>query len=73
MTGLSQVVTAEIRAEMARQRLSHKALAERLGWDQSQVTRRLNGHTKLSFDDVVAIADALDISIVQLAWPKQIA
>jgi transcriptional regulator with XRE-family HTH domain len=70
MTELSQTVTQEIRAEMARQRLSQKALAERLGWGQPTLSRRLNGQIALTFDDADAIAGALGVSLVQLAWPR---
>ena len=71
MTELSQTATQEIRAEMARHRVSQHALAEQLGWTQGYLQRRLSGAVPLSLDDVVAIAAALDISATQLVWPRQ--
>lgn len=44
-------VAAEVRAELARQNVSHRQAAEWLGMSQSQITRRLNG--KIAFDTVV--------------------
>ena len=73
MTGLSQTVTQEIRAEMARQRLSQRELAGRLGWKQPYLSKRLTGGVALTFDDAEAIAVALGVSMVQLAWPSRIA
>lgn len=71
MTGLSRTATEEIRAEMARQRISQHTLAEQLGWTQGYLSRRLTGEVSLSLDDVDAIAAALGISTVQLVWPRE--
>lgn len=69
MTGSSQTVTREIRAEMARQRLTQRELAERLGSQQSWLSRRLTGGVALTLDDAELIAEALGVSLVQLVWP----
>lgn len=71
MTGLSQTVTQEIRAEMTRQRLTQQALAEQLGWSQPYLSRRLSGQVALTFDDADEISVALGVSLLQLVWPKR--
>lgn len=71
MTRLSQVVTEEIRAQMARKRVSQHALANRLGWTQAYLSRRLTGDVSLSFDDAEVIAAELDTSVFQLVRPRQ--
>ena len=57
---LSESVASEIRAELARQRITQSTLAERLGEAQTWVSRRVNpGSTRrqpLSLDDLVRIA-----------------
>lgn len=63
-------VAAEVRAEMFRQGLSQQALADRLGWPQPRLSRRIaDGKTALIPLDVVeleAIAAALGIPSSQL-------
>jgi transcriptional regulator with XRE-family HTH domain len=71
MTGLSQTITQEIRAEMARQRLSQHALAERLGWTQGYLNRRLTADVSMSIEDLEAIARGLGIPLLQVVWPGQ--
>lgn len=63
------LVAGEIRAELARQRITHSALAERLGVSRAYLSRRLNGDTPLSIPDVAAIAQILNVSIAQLTHP----
>ena len=66
MTGLTQLVTEEIRVEMTRQRLSQRELAERLGWTQGFLSRRLTGVTPMSLDEADRIAWALGISLLEV-------
>lgn len=70
-SGLSAdaLVAAEIRAELARQRITNGALAEKLGVSRAYLSRRLNGDTPLSIPDVAAIAEVLGIPISQLTKP----
>jgi len=60
----------EIRAEMARQHISQRELAERLSWTQTYLWRRLAGRTPISLDDIELIAAALGSSILQLCWHR---
>lgn len=68
-TDADLTVAAEIRAELARQRITHAALAEQLGVSRVYVTRRLNGETPLSVGDVARIADLLGVALAQLTAP----
>lgn len=66
MTRLSQTVTEEIRAEMARQRLSQRELADRLEWTQGYLSRRLTGDVPLTLDDADRITRCLGISLIEV-------
>ena len=56
-------VSAEIRAEMARQRISQLELARRLGWSRAAVSRRLSGGTGWSIDEVDKVAGVLGLTL----------
>lgn len=59
-------VAAEVRAEMARQEISQQALADRLGWQQSRLSRRLTGgKTAVPFTvaELGAVAAALGVPV----------
>ena len=62
-------VSAEIRAEMARQRLSQKELARRLGWSRAALSRRLTGGTSWSIDEADKIAELLGVRLRELVGP----
>lgn len=63
-TRLTQRVSAEIRAELARQQMSQRRLAELLGMDPAMVSRRLIG-TNYSFTttDLDRIAELLGVPV----------
>lgn len=63
-------VATQIRVELARQNLNQTSLARKLGQRPQWVQRRLSGETKVTVDDLAAIADALDISVVALLPDK---
>ena len=54
-------MAAEIRAELARRRLSARAAAARLGWTQAYLSRRLNGDVPFDVEDIEALADLLGV------------
>lgn len=61
-------IAAEVRAEMARQGISQQALADRLGWLQNRLSRRLtDGKTAVPFTvaELTAVAAALGVSMSQ--------
>lgn len=59
-------VLAEIRAEMARQRVTQDSLAGKLRWHQVTLSRRLRGVTHITVEEVQAIAGALQVPAEQL-------
>lgn len=63
---LSVRVAEEIRAMLARRRITGRALARQLKVSSPWVSDRLTGHTKISLDDLQRIADALEVGIVDL-------
>lgn len=65
----TESVAAEIRAEMARKRLTIDALAERLKMPRSSVNRRIQGEQLLTVEDITALAAALDVPTSQFLAP----
>jgi transcriptional regulator with XRE-family HTH domain len=63
---LNKRVAQEIRAEMARQRVSQTALAEVLGRNQTYVSYRLTCKKPLTLDEVEEIAEVLRIRVDRL-------
>lgn len=61
MIDIADVTAGEIRAEMARQRLSQMDLAQRLGISQAKLSRALNGKVPLTLDFIQSVADALGV------------
>ena len=61
-----QLVLNEIRAEMARQRVSQRELAGKIGRAQEWVSRRLTGNVSLTLEELVQITDALGIPAARL-------
>lgn len=63
-----------IKAEMARRGVLQRDVAIALGIDQAGVSNRLTGKSKLSADELVAIAQLLDVSVsVLVGEPAQAA
>ncbi len=58
---LSEATAAEVRAQLARKRISAAELGRRLGWTQSYTARRVDGRQPLDMDDLEQIADFLEI------------
>jgi len=61
-------VCAEVRAEIARQRVSQKSIAAALGITEGQLSLRLTGQVELKVGELDAIARALK-KPVNLFWP----
>ena len=66
---LHQLVSEEVRAWMARRRVSGEALAEKLGTSGTFVSRRLLGKTAFDLNDIEAIAAALGVDPHELLAP----
>lgn len=61
---MAPTVSDNIRAEMARQRMSSQGqLGERIGMSQRAVSRRLAGETEWSALEVLAVARALGVEV----------
>lgn len=60
-TPLREMVAAEVRAEIARQRRTARSVALQLGWTAPYISRRLSGHTPFTLDDLDAISAALGV------------
>jgi transcriptional regulator with XRE-family HTH domain len=57
----NQRVAANLRAEVARQRISQTTLGERLGLSQAGVSRRLLGQVPIAVDELAAFAEVLGV------------
>jgi transcriptional regulator with XRE-family HTH domain len=62
----NDLVSDEVRAEMARQRVSQHKLAAACGWTQAYLARRLTGRVTFSTDDLETIALALGVPLAQI-------
>ena len=58
-----EIVAAEVRAEMARQRISGRQAARRLGWTQPYLSRRLTGDIPFDVADLADLADLLGVQV----------
>jgi len=63
---LSERVTEEVRAVLARRRVSATELARRMGVTQSYLARRMTGVQPLDLNDLDKIALALEIEAIDL-------
>jgi transcriptional regulator with XRE-family HTH domain len=61
----SEHVAAEVRAEVARQRISQQVLAEKLAMSEGQVSFRLNGHVEFKVSELLAIAEVLGVPVTR--------
>lgn len=62
----SERVASSVRAECARQRISQRDIAKKLGVSHTAVNRRMAGTVPFDVDELAAIADLLDLSICDL-------
>lgn len=62
----AEYVAAEVRAELGRQGHTSKWLAEQTGRSEVWASRHLRNAAEWSVDDLMDIADALDIPATQL-------
>lgn len=63
---LQTAVAQGLRAEAARQNISRRQLAERMGRSHNWVSRKFNGTTPITVDDLQELADALNVPVVSL-------
>lgn len=63
---MREKVAEEVRALLARHRLSASELARRLGMTQRYISRRLTGETAFDVDDLERIAGILNVEVSDL-------
>lgn len=73
MASQTQLVAANIRAEMARKRIAQKTVAEELGITQQSVSLRLNGRVPIDVDELAVFARLLDVPMSALLEPVAVA
>lgn len=57
------VVAAEVRAHLARKRISGRQAAFALGWKQPYISRRLSGDIPFDVNDLAALAELLEVPV----------
>lgn len=62
----NEAVGREVRSWLGRLGLSQTRLAQVLGYTQPQVSRRLRGSQSFRFDELLVIADFMDITLGEL-------
>lgn len=65
-SGLREAVAEVIRVEMARRRMSQRALADATGLSQSYIGRRLVSDKPFTTDDLAKVAAALGMPVAAL-------
>lgn len=63
---INEAVAAEVRAAMARRRVTQAQLAAALGITQGPMSRRLSGHTPFDIVELVRIAELLEADLSNL-------
>jgi transcriptional regulator with XRE-family HTH domain len=66
-------VATEIRAAMARKRVTQTALAALIGMPVYSLARRLSNQAPLTVDELAAIAAALDVPVADLLPAETVA
>lgn len=62
---LNTYAVDEVRAELGRQRVSQRSLAERMGLSQAQISERMCGNVPFRLPELEAVADALGVPVSQ--------
>lgn len=62
---IQEAVADEVRAELARQRLSGVRAARALGWTQNYIARRMIGAVAFDAADLVELSQLLDVPVAK--------
>lgn len=57
---------ANVRAEVARRRIPQRVIADHLGLNQQQVSRRLNGDVEFTVSELQGVATLLGVAVADL-------
>lgn len=68
----TQLTAGAVRAELARRRISGRELGRAIGWSLGTTSRRLNGQSPITVDELARIAQFIDVPLAALL-PEQIA
>lgn len=68
-TSTRRAVAAEVRAAIARAGLHPTAVADKAGISRTTFRRRISGQSPLTIDELVAIANALDVDVSTFLTP----
>ena len=60
-----RAVAAEVRAQLARRRISGRQAAFALGWKQPYIARRLSGDIPFDVNDLAALARLLEVPVTE--------
>jgi transcriptional regulator with XRE-family HTH domain len=71
VTPMRELIAEEIRALLARRKITASELARRLHVSQPYISRRLTGDTAFDVDDLDRIAAELDVDIADLFPPRR--
>lgn len=66
LPSVREVVAGELRAHMARQRITQMRLSSMLGRPQTWLSRRLACEVAFTVDDFVAICALLDVNVMDV-------
>lgn len=69
MTTVREQVAEEVRALLARRRLSARAAARLLGWTPNYLSRRMTGVAPFDVDDLAALAKLLSVPVTTFFGP----
>lgn len=61
-----ECTAANVRAELARRRISGRELARGIGWSAPTTFRRLRGDTPFTIDELIAVARFLGVPVAAL-------
>lgn len=70
---LSERVADNVRAELARAKVSQAKLAKEMDFTQQSISRRLSGNVSFSVDELELIATFLGISVLTLIGDTEVA
>lgn len=69
MTTVREQVAEEVRALLARRRLTARAAARDLGWSAMYLSRRMTGAAPFTVDDLAALSELLDVPVTSFFAP----
>lgn len=65
---LSEVISENVRAEMARRRVTQSKLAANLNLSRAALSARLSGKTLWGINELIPVADALGVGLATLIF-----